>query len=335
MKYKHRQIRGLWGSCTFTIFQRTRTVPCLALALVIIAAASSTASAEYIFIKDGSIIEGAITGQTEHTVSVSLSQGGKRTIANSTIIRTLYRNDFLYRQSVKLYSGETFRGFLVDETQDAYKFRTELFSTSERIVKKDSVIYLQKKELYSLEGVKEKEYSILDFTPVFILRGAVIVPAGDFASIYRLGYGGGLGFDFSKIRKTGWGIGIDAGCWYMQGVQSTTSGIIGSAALRVYYEFALAPWFGIAPVVSGGYTFNYIKYTYRNIGENFRLMLLTGVEAKKKSTSFNPIMQAGVDFLFRPGKNVALAIEARYDALFENKKVMHMVSVSPCVRFMF
>ncbi len=335
MRNQSIRIPGPDPSCPRIVVHRSRVIFSLALALVMIIVSASAVAAEYLFMNDGSIVEGAITKETDDAVTMALPKGGIRTVPRQKILRTLYRTDFLYRQAVKMYSGETFEGFLVDETEDKYRFRKELFSTSERTVKKDEVIYLRKKELYSLDGKKQKEYSILDFTPALSLRGAVIVPFGDFGTIYRLGYGGGLGFDFRAIRKTGWGIGIDAGCWYLQGVKSGTWGIVGSAMLRFYHEFRAASWFGIAPVIAGGFSANYIRYKYRGYGGDISYVIFLGTDIVKAQTSYKPVLSGGIDFLFWPSKSAALMIEARYGAIFENKKVMHMVSVSPAVRFLF
>jgi hypothetical protein len=324
------------------------TIACMMLPAVLLIAAATPALAEYLFLKDGSIIEGTVANETDAAVTVTHAKGGARTVPRTQLLRTLYRKDFLYRQSAKLYSGEVLDGFLVQESQDEYIFRKELFAPAERIVKKKDVIYLRKKELYTLEGKIEQEYSILDYVPSLTLRGSLIIPIKK-AYLQQFAYGGGIGFNFSAIRRSGFGIGIDAGCWYLRGkgdilkkfLQGGGSSMIleelmPSLNLRFYYDFPVASWLSIAPIVSAGASYNNIaKLTMGMLPIPGFPVIVIPYTIKYKLHSFSIIAQGGIDFKFNVSKVVSIILEGRYGIIYENEDISHFVSISPGLMFRF
>ncbi len=302
----------------------TNTASILAMAAMVSLFAVAPAAAEYLFIKDGSIVEGKIVNESKADITLAVKSGGSKTYNRDDVMRTLYRNEFLYRQSMKLYSGEAFDCFIVHEDRVSYVVRKDLFSPRERTVRKVEIVNLQKKELYSMQGKKLKEYSTLGFVPVLAFRGTFMYPFLEMQKLFRYGYGGQLGFEFAEIRQTHWGIGIEGGYWQMLGKSSVKDSFMVPMTARLYYAIPATNWFSIALVVSGGCVYSRMSYSYYP-----RYNFVIPSKNKKHIVAFKPVATAGLNFIFLPVKKFAITIEAYYGFFIERKGLMHYVSISP------
>jgi hypothetical protein len=93
-----------------------------------------------VFLKNGAIIEGPVSGETDGEMTLKTSDGGVSKIARSTILRVLYNES--YKQKVYLYKKDQtyLQGYIVAETADAYTCRTKLDSAGEITVRKKEIV---------------------------------------------------------------------------------------------------------------------------------------------------------------------------------------------------
>ena len=108
--------------------------------------------AEFVFLKDGSIIEGTITGDAADSITLYTKEKQNKRIFRSQIMRILYTEFKLSRVYIQKRDGQGFAAYLVDEDRTTYTFRKELYKPEEFIVKREEVLFMAEKNPSGLKG---------------------------------------------------------------------------------------------------------------------------------------------------------------------------------------
>ncbi len=127
----------------------------LFVALAVFAAvfmSSGRLGAEFVFLKNGRIIEGNIVSESPYDMIV-LERGGKRsTISRRNIMRVLYTQLYRGRLYIQKIDGSVIEAFIVDEDQEHYILRSALDSPREFSIRRDEVLFMTRKNPSALEG---------------------------------------------------------------------------------------------------------------------------------------------------------------------------------------
>lgn len=98
-----------------------------------------TGSAEYVFKKDGSIIEGVIQNEINYVITLKDSKNKILKIHKNDVIRILYTEQDLRQVFVQKIDGNEFVAYLVDEGREEYIFRYELYKPQEFIIPRKDI----------------------------------------------------------------------------------------------------------------------------------------------------------------------------------------------------
>ncbi|HPP95905.1 MAG TPA: hypothetical protein PKX79_11070, partial [Spirochaetota bacterium] len=100
--------------------------------------------AESIFLKDGKIIEGTITKETDKATEIKTTDGQKLSIARKDILRTLVNTSYKTKMYIMKDDKTVIAVYIVDEDNESYTYRTELQDPNESKIKKDNVLFISK-----------------------------------------------------------------------------------------------------------------------------------------------------------------------------------------------
>lgn len=109
-------------------------------------------SAEYIFLKDGTLVKGTIVSEGARETVVRTESGDSQTIPAGDILRTLYTEIYLGKQLVRLTDGTSFEAHMVYADRRSYIFRRELNATDEMRIARKDVLYLSRNNPTNLTG---------------------------------------------------------------------------------------------------------------------------------------------------------------------------------------
>lgn len=114
--------------------------------------------AESIFLKDGRIVEGKVVTETDKNILIKTADGKTQHIQRTTILRTLFKEDYKTKRYLNKMDGTTIEVYIVDEDDASYTYRLELNSAQEVRISKEDVdsisrrkvepktVYIEKKE---------------------------------------------------------------------------------------------------------------------------------------------------------------------------------------------
>jgi hypothetical protein len=108
--------------------------------------------AEYIFLKDGSIHKGNITGDSADSIAIVDATKKRLTFRRSEIHRILYTELTMGKMLVQKKNGESFTAYMVDEDRESYTFRNELYRNIEFKVPRLDVLFLAERNPSGLNG---------------------------------------------------------------------------------------------------------------------------------------------------------------------------------------
>ena len=97
---------------------------------------------EYVFLKDGSIIEGAIISESSASVTIRDTQKKVLRIQRDNILRLLYTDIYMGKVYVQKNTGEVIACYMVDEDRESYTFRMDLYKPKEFKVLRDDVLFI-------------------------------------------------------------------------------------------------------------------------------------------------------------------------------------------------
>lgn len=135
---------------------------------LLIAVFNSTVFSESVFLKNGSIVEGAIASEDDTQITLESPSGEKNIIQRSNVLRILVHKRYRDRIYLTRTDGYTYEGFIVNEDNNRITLRTTLQSSEEINVPREAV------ETISRKKPSEKIVPAVRYSSVFIKDGEII-----------------------------------------------------------------------------------------------------------------------------------------------------------------
>lgn len=143
-----------------TIIQKSITAFLLVICI-------SGARAEYIFTKDGKIIEGKIVG--DRSASITIKTPAKNEIVKvNEILRIQYADLYLGKVYIRMTSGETQEGYIVDEDSSNLTVRKDITKPYEYKVPRSKVMFIARSNPTDLSWKVVKSGISLKWNPPFV-----------------------------------------------------------------------------------------------------------------------------------------------------------------------
>lgn len=134
------------------VLERIRLIRCSLLALIIVLAAGALElRAEYIFTSDGAIHYGRIVSENANTIVLLTDENKKETYKRADIIRILYTKLKMAKVFIQKRDGKAVIAFIVDEDQETYTCRTDLYKTEEFTLKRGDILFMAEKNPSGLQ----------------------------------------------------------------------------------------------------------------------------------------------------------------------------------------
>ncbi|HPS56628.1 MAG TPA: fibronectin type III domain-containing protein [Spirochaetota bacterium] len=134
------------------LFSKIKKINLILLILFFMTGAVSSLRAEFIFLKDGSIIEGTITSDAADYLTLQTKDKKEKQITRSNILRILYTRLSLGKVYVQKRDGKGIEVYMVDEDQESWTFREDLYKPVEFKLKRTEVLFMAEKNPSGLEG---------------------------------------------------------------------------------------------------------------------------------------------------------------------------------------
>jgi len=157
---------------------------------------SSPAFPESVFMKDGSIVEGTVTGESDSYVKLKGKDNKVREIPRRKVLRVTFDQAFKKTVYLKRSSGKTIEGHVVDENATEYTIRENLDSPAEYIVEKKDIIAISS-EKYTSRGTYYAFGIIPGVAQLYAGRDGEGITFLSLA-IASLGFAGYAYYDFNK-----------------------------------------------------------------------------------------------------------------------------------------
>ena len=125
------------------------------LTITMILLFSTSIYAEYVFLKNGEIIKGKIKRENSTSVTLKIENKRLKTIKRSRIMRILFTNLYMGQQYVRLTNGKVIQAYKVDEDQDYFTFRKNLYKTKEFKVHRNKILFFARKNPNELTGTPD------------------------------------------------------------------------------------------------------------------------------------------------------------------------------------
>jgi hypothetical protein len=122
------------------------------LALAVILAGTAPVFAEYVFKKDGGIVQGRIVRDQAQSIDVRTADGTTESISRADILRIVYTELYLGKVYARLTSGEVVEGYQVYENRDGFFFRKVLTSPEEMVLPRNRVLFIVRTNPTDLSG---------------------------------------------------------------------------------------------------------------------------------------------------------------------------------------
>ncbi len=122
-------------------------------AVLLIFAGRSRASAEYLFLRSGAIVEGSIVSEAGGGVTVINKKTGKaERHANAAILRVLYTPIYLGKVFIRLANGKSLEAYVVEEDNEKFVLRDKIDSPEEYTLKREEVLFMTRSNPTGLAG---------------------------------------------------------------------------------------------------------------------------------------------------------------------------------------
>lgn len=146
-------------------------------------------SAEYIFLKDGSITESEIVQENDLEVALKNTSGETTVIPRNSIMRINYSDEFKVKKYIYKKDESEHTGYIVFEDAKTYIYRPLLDSPDEKILDKKDITAIQTTKRVKLENLYLPAGIFASFT--------YFLPLADrFSSIYPSLAGGDIGYSY-------------------------------------------------------------------------------------------------------------------------------------------
>src|SRR4030042_898474 len=307
------------------------------LALFILLTLYGKLSAEYIFLKNGCIVECKILDETPDVFTVRLKDGRKLVFLRNNIIRVLYTKFYMGKVYIYKMNGKVLEAYIVEEDQENYTVRTNISKPEEFTIKRIDVLFIARKKPAGLEGKfsqnarYDKELpkdSSMDSKKLIrylkiTAKAGFLVPVWEFARFYDYGYGTTLCISVENLFYPGFGMGVESGYSYLHGStdKSKYTRFIPFMA-NMTYLFQVRRYLAIEPKISLGACYNTMSIS-GPIALYFKPRYM-----KKSAVEF--MFSGGVCFSFIIKNLVFLGIEADYSGIVEKSRMLGFLSAHIC-----
>lgn len=146
---------------------RIRRFALMITAVVIIVIVRSTATAEFLFLKNGEVLKGKIISEGRDSITFRDSSNKTRSVSRNDIIRVNFTELTLGKVYVQKRDGTSLTGFLVDQNQTTYIFRRELHDTDEITIKRVDVLFIAEKNPSGLTGTPSTDSIAFTWYPPY------------------------------------------------------------------------------------------------------------------------------------------------------------------------
>ncbi len=131
---------------------------------------ASPLTAEFVFITDGSILQGNVIGDTAGAITFAVKNGGTKVIPRNKIMRILYTEFYMGKIFVNKIDGTVIEVYMVDEDTNTYTFRKDITKPVEFIIKREEVLFTTRTNPVGLTGKASSETISIEwkapYTPV-------------------------------------------------------------------------------------------------------------------------------------------------------------------------
>lgn len=141
-------------------------------------------SAESIFLKDGSIIEGKISSENDQDTVIRLPDNSTRNIKRKNILRIIFGDEYKTKVFFYTANGQIVEGYIVDSSPRGFVYRKDLVSREEFAMLEQDVFLIVHKQIAILRKIdisaaakKEQAAAREDSTgnhAVFLKNGSII-----------------------------------------------------------------------------------------------------------------------------------------------------------------
>jgi hypothetical protein len=114
------------------------------------------AHAEFVFKKDGAIIQGKVVGESGTSVTILMPDKKREIIPRKDIMRILYTDLYMGKVYLRMTNGETQEGYVVDEDQKSYIVRKEINNPDEMTILRAKVMYIARSNPTDLVGTANR-----------------------------------------------------------------------------------------------------------------------------------------------------------------------------------
>ncbi len=122
---------------------------------------------EFVFLRDGSIIEGTVVKDEAASILLRDSEKKTRRIQRNEIMRILYTELNMGKIYVQKRDGKGITAFMVDEDRTTYTFRKELYDPAEFTLKRADVLFIAERNPSGLKGEAETDRVNLEWFPSY------------------------------------------------------------------------------------------------------------------------------------------------------------------------
>lgn len=130
-----------------------RFVVIAAAILVIIMVSVSVVLAEFVFLKDGSIVEGTILNDALAHIVLRGTDKKNKQIPRDKILRILYTELKMGKIYIQKRDGKGLVAYMVDEDRTTYTFRKELYKPEEFTIPRNDILFISEKNPSGLQVV--------------------------------------------------------------------------------------------------------------------------------------------------------------------------------------
>ncbi len=123
--------------------------------------------AEYVFLKDGSILKCKIESETAASINVRLADGKQMVINPKNVMRVLYTELYMGKIFINKTDGTVIEAYMVDEDQTTYTFRKDLNKPQEFTLKRDEVLFTTRKNPSGLTGTAKSDTIMISWKPPY------------------------------------------------------------------------------------------------------------------------------------------------------------------------
>ena len=182
---------------------RPKTVFFTAVLILLSLTVPQPLKAEYVFMKDGRILEGTVVSDSRSTVTLRTPDKKRIKIPRSDILRILYTSLNMGKVYIQKRDGKGLEAFVVDEDRDSYTFRKDLHKPAEFSLKRKEILFIAEKNPSGLGGKTETDRVHLTWQPPYnkVKYYTVYLKASEAAKYQQAGRSKGLSLTVKDLKS--------------------------------------------------------------------------------------------------------------------------------------